>query len=131
MLFTTVQIGPRLQARVAAHLRLRHGGALPQPFVMEEGNWIEMTGILLITAGGIAAEGVAADDAEGRGAETGRDSNHGAEGLTGQGAEAAHDDMMERTALQRGTPPTRRKMPRGLNMPRSRLTPPRSPCCGR
>jgi hypothetical protein len=65
---------------------------------MEEGNWIEMTGILLITAGGTAAEGVAADDAEGRGAETGRDSNHGAEGLTGQGAEAAHDDMMERAA---------------------------------
>jgi hypothetical protein len=40
---------------------------------MEEGNLIEMTGIPLITA-----EGVAVDDAEGGGAKTGRGSNHGA-----------------------------------------------------
>jgi hypothetical protein len=57
---------------------------------MEEGNWIEMIGIPLITA-----EGAAADDAEGRGAGTGRGSDHGAKGLTGQGAEVAHNDMME------------------------------------
>jgi hypothetical protein len=65
---------------------------------MEEGNWIEMTGISLITAEGTAVEGVAADDVEGGGAETGRGADHGAKGLTGQGAEAAHDDKMERTA---------------------------------
>jgi hypothetical protein len=58
-LFVVVQIGPRLQARVTARLRSRHGGALPQPLFMEEGNWIEMTGISLITI-----EGGAADDAE-------------------------------------------------------------------
>jgi hypothetical protein len=58
-IFVVVQIGPRLQARVTARLRSRHGGALPQPLFMEEGNWIEMTGISLITI-----EGGAADDAE-------------------------------------------------------------------
>jgi hypothetical protein len=48
-----VQIGPRLQARVAARLRSRHaGGGFPQPSFMEEGNWIEMTGIPLIAAEG-------------------------------------------------------------------------------
>jgi hypothetical protein len=65
---------------------------------MKVGNWIEMTGILLITAEGVAAKGVAADDAEGGGAEMGRGSDHRAEGLTGQGAEVVHDDMMEHTA---------------------------------
>jgi hypothetical protein len=63
---------------------------------MEQGHWIEMTGVLLITAEGAATEGVATDDAEGRGAETGRSSDHRAEGLTEQGAEAVHDDIMGR-----------------------------------
>jgi hypothetical protein len=86
-----------------------------------------MTGIPLITAEGTVAESVAVDNAEGSGAETGCGSDHGAEGLTGQRAEAAYDDMMYAPPLQRGTPPTKRKMPRGLNMPRSQLTPPPKP----
>jgi hypothetical protein len=56
-----------------------------------------MTGISLITAEGTAAEGVAADDAEGGGAETGRDADHESECLTGQGIKAAHDNSVERT----------------------------------
>jgi hypothetical protein len=60
---------------------------------MEEGNWIEMTRVPLITA-----EGVAADDAEGGGAETGSGFDHGAEDLMGQGAEAVHDDAIEHAA---------------------------------
>jgi hypothetical protein len=71
---------------------------------MEEGNWIEMTGIPLIVVEGTAAEGGAADDAEGGGAETGRDANHEAEGLMGQGAEAAHDDRIECAVPAEGNP---------------------------
>jgi hypothetical protein len=45
------QIEPRLQERVAMRLRSRHaGGELPPSSFMEEGNWIEMTGIPLIAA---------------------------------------------------------------------------------
>jgi hypothetical protein len=56
--FAVVQIGPRLQARVAARLRSCHGGGeLPQLSFMEEGDWIDMTEIPLIAAEGTIAEG--------------------------------------------------------------------------
>jgi hypothetical protein len=87
-----------LQVQVAVRLRSRHaGGVLPQPLFMEEGNWIDMTGISLITAEGTATEGGAATDTKGGDTETGRGADHEAEGLIGQGAEAAHDDRAKRT----------------------------------
>jgi hypothetical protein len=93
-----VQIGPHLQMWVAARLRSRHaGGGLPQPSSMEEGNWIEMTGIPLIAAKGTIAEGGATTDAEGGGAETGHGAEHGAEGGLEQDAKTAHDERVERT----------------------------------
>jgi hypothetical protein len=93
---------------------------------MEEGNLIEMTGIPLITA-----EGVAVDDAEGGGAKTGRGSNHGAEGLTGQGAEAAHDDVMQRTAPTKKDPTQETEDASGAKRATPTVNTPRSPCCGR
>jgi hypothetical protein len=95
---------------------------------MEEGNRIEMTGIPLITT-----EGVAADDTEGRGAETGRDSDHRAEGVKGQRVEAMHDDVMERAAP---TEDPNQEMEDASGAERATLavntpSPPRSPCCRR
>jgi hypothetical protein len=99
-----VQIGPRLQARVAARLRSRHIGVLPQASFMEEGNWIEMTGIPLITDEGTVADGGADADAEGGCAETGHGADHEAEGGTEQGAETTHDDRAERTGPTEESP---------------------------
>jgi hypothetical protein len=102
--FAAVQIGPHLQACVAARLRSRHGGVLPQPLFMEEGNWIAMAGIPLISVEGTAAEGGAAADAEGGGTVVQHGDAHEAEGLATQGAEATHDDRAERIIPAAETP---------------------------
>jgi hypothetical protein len=120
--FPIMQIGTHLQARVAASLRSRHDGALPQPLFMEEGSWIEMTGVPLITT-----EGVAADGAEGGGAETGRDSDHGAEVLTRPGAEATHDDVMERAAPTERDPTHETEDASGAECATLAVNTPRSP----
>jgi hypothetical protein len=119
--FAVVQIGPCLQARVAARLRSRHAaGGLPQPLFMEEDNWIEMTGISLITVEGANAEGVAAADAEGRGAETGHSAEHGAEGAAKQDAGPRAMKGQSAPALLKRIPQTMRSAPWGLSMPLSR-----------
>jgi hypothetical protein len=79
-------MGPRLQACVATRLRLCHGGVLPQPQFMEEGDWIAMTGVPLTAAEGTTAEGETATDAEGGGADAPRDDTHETEGVARQNA---------------------------------------------
>jgi hypothetical protein len=58
---------------------------------MEEGNWIDMAEIPLITAEGVATEGGAAGDAECGGVEAGHS------GDAEQGAKAAHNEGVECT----------------------------------
>jgi hypothetical protein len=84
----------------------------------------------LITAEGTAAEGVAADDAEGGGAETGRDADHEAECLTGQGIKAAHDNSVERTVPAEMNPAYNAEEASGAEHATLavRTPPPRSPC---
>jgi hypothetical protein len=48
----STQIRPRLQDRIYDRLRIRFGGTPPLPRFMTEGNWIAMSGVPLITAGG-------------------------------------------------------------------------------
>jgi hypothetical protein len=98
---------------------------------MQEGNWIKMTGMPLITAEGVAAEGGATDDAEGRGAETGRGADHETEGLTGQGAEAAHVDRMERAVSAKRNPMHEAEDASGAEHATLTVRTPQSPCYGR
>jgi hypothetical protein len=93
-----------LQARVAAHLQSRHGGVLPQPQFMEEGNWIAMTRVPLITTEGAATEGGTTADAEGGGADVQRDDARGTEGVSRQDAEATHGNEAEGIARTAETP---------------------------
>jgi hypothetical protein len=71
---------------------------------MEEGDWIDMTGILLITAEGTVAEGGVAADAEDRSAKTGHGTDHEAKGAAEQDTEVAHDDRAEHTGLAEESP---------------------------
>jgi hypothetical protein len=87
-----VQIGPRLQARVAAHLRSRHGGVLPQPQFMREGDWIAMPGVPLIAAGSAEVARGATADVGGNGASAQCDDARVTEEVARPEAEAMCDD---------------------------------------
>jgi hypothetical protein len=71
---------------------------------MEEGNWIEMAGVTLITAKGTVAEGGAAEDTEGGCAEVGHNAEQGAEGDAEQDTETARDEGAGRTSSAEENP---------------------------
>jgi hypothetical protein len=62
---------------------------------MEEGNWISMPGVPLITTEGAAAERGAAADTEGGGADAQCDDASDTEGVARLDVEAIHDDRVE------------------------------------
>jgi hypothetical protein len=87
-----VQIGPRLQVRVAVHLRSLHGGVLPQPQFMREGDWIAMPGVPLIVAGSAEVAREAAADVGGNRASAQCDDARVTEEVARPEAEAMCDD---------------------------------------